>query len=109
MRLGRRFFTLSISALAGLTVYRLSHSHDILGRLAAGHPEPTHERIGHLGGEAVANRRSVTEMSIKDAINLLLGQPFGLENIYQSLKSHVAGGFVDDVNDAGAGCACAAY
>jgi hypothetical protein len=73
--------------------------------LTAGHPESAHQGISHLRGEAVANRWAATNMRIEHAIDLLLRQSLGLENIDQGLESDAAPRLINDRDDPGAGWA----
>src|SRR6202050_622455 len=84
-------------------IHSLAHFHDVLGRLPTRHPEPAHESIGHLRGEPIANGRRRTYVRIEDAIDLVLGEPFGFEDIYQTLKSNLSRRGIDDLDDARAG------
>lgn len=103
MRSVRRLFAMAVGTLPARTIHRLANLLYVFGRLAARHPEATHQRISHLRGEAVANRRGTTDMSIEDDIDLGLGQSGGFEDVYQGQESYGTGGLIDDLDDFGAG------
>jgi hypothetical protein len=105
MRSAGRLLTGSIGALPALAVHRLADPLDVLGRLAAGHAEPAHQRVGHLGGKPITNAGGATDMSIEDGVDLMLGESFGLENVDESLKSDLSARLVDDLDNLGAGWA----
>jgi hypothetical protein len=80
----------------------------VLGGLPPRHPETAHQRIRHVGGKPIPDRRLIADLSVEHRVNLLASEALGDENVDQAGHADFASRNLHDRDYLGASQARAA-